>query len=189
MPTPGPADAGHDVRRIWTIGHSTRSADEFLELLRASAIEGLADVRSIPRSRRHPHFGRDVLDARLKKGGIEYRHFAALGGLRKPRADSPNGAWRNEAFRGYADHMMTPEFAFALDELLKFGERHRVAVMCAEAVWWQCHRMLVSDALVAQEVDVQHIMSQRGSSSVQLHRLTPFAQIRSDRRVWYPGLV
>ena len=175
--------------RIWTIGHSTRSADEFVELLRANAIGGLADVRTISRSRRHPHFGREILDARLRAEGIEYRHFADLGGLRKPRAGSPNGAWRNEAFRGYADHMLSPAFSAALDELLAFGARHHVAVMCAEAVWWQCHRMLLSDALVARDVDVQHIMSRKGVSAVQPHRLTPFAQIREDRQVWYPGLV
>ena len=175
--------------RIWTIGHSTRSADEFVELLRANTIDGLVDVRTIPRSRRHPHFGRDALDARLKDEGIEYRHFGVLGGLRKPRPDSPNGAWRNEAFRGYADHMLTREFASAIDELLRFGGDRNAAVMCAEAVWWQCHRMLLSDALVARDVDVRHIMSLRGTSSVQPHRLTPFAQISADRQIFYPGLI
>lgn len=177
------------AKGIWTIGHSTRSADAFLALLRAHAIDGLADVRTIPRSRRHPHFAREALDARLKEEGIEYRHFAALGGLRKPRPASANGAWRNAAFRGYADHMLTQEFSAAIDELLDFANRRNVAVMCAEAVWWQCHRMLLSDALVAREVDVQHIMSLSGASSVQPHRLTPFAQVRADRQVWYPGLV
>src|SRR5688572_14926312 len=108
--------------RIWTIGHSTRSADEFVAMLRANTIDGLADVRTIPRSRRHPHFGRDALDARLKDEGIEYRHFSELGGLRKPRHDSPNGAWRNEAFRGYADHMMTPEFGAARSEERRVGK-------------------------------------------------------------------
>jgi uncharacterized protein (DUF488 family) len=185
----GPAKAGHYVPKIWTIGHSTRSADEFVELLRANAITGLADIRTIPRSRRHPHFAGEALDARLEDEGIEYRHFAALGGLRKPRPDSPNGAWRNESFRGYADHMMTPEFAAAVDELLVFGDPLNVVVMCAEAVWWQCHRMLLSDALVARDVDVQHIMSQRGASAVQPHRLTPFAQIGKNGQVRYPGLV
>lgn len=177
------------ARKIWTIGHSTRSADEFLALLRANNIDGLADVRTIPRSRRHPHFGRELLEARLHEAGIEYRHFAALGGLRKPRPDSSNGAWRNASFRGYADHMLTEEFSLAIDDLLDFGERHNVAVMCAEAVWWQCHRMLLSDALVARDIDVQHIMSQRGASSLQPHRLTPFARIRADKQVWYPALV
>jgi len=189
MPANGPAEAGHHVPKIWTIGHSTRTADEFVQLLRAHRIDGLADIRTIPRARRHPHFAREALDARLKDEGIAYRHFAALGGLRKPRPDSPNGAWRNASFRGYADHMMSPEFTAAVDELLMFGEPRNVVVMCAEAVWWQCHRMLLSDALVARDVDVQHIMSQRGASAVQAHRLTPFAQIRPDRQVWYPGLV
>ena len=177
------------MRRIWTIGHSTRSADEFLDLLRTNTIDGLADVRTIPKSRRHPHFGGEALAARLKDDGIEYRHFAALGGLRKPRVDSPNGAWRNESFRGYADYMMTPEFADGIAALLDFGERRHVAVMCAEAVWWQCHRMLLADALLARDVDVQHLMSLRGKSSVQPHRLTPFAKIRDDGQVWYPGLI
>jgi uncharacterized protein (DUF488 family) len=175
--------------RIWTIGHSTRTADEFLDLLRANTIEGLADVRTIPRSRRHPQFGREALESRLNEKGIEYRHFAELGGLRKPRRESPNGAWRNAAFRGYADHMMTPQFDCGIDELLRFGEQRNVAVMCAEAVWWQCHRMLISDALVARGVEVQHIMGLRGSSAIQPHRLTSFAQIRSAGRVWYPGLL
>ncbi len=174
--------------RIWTIGHSTRSADEFLALLGATGITGLADVRTIPKSRRHPHFAREALAARLTQEGIEYRHFPALGGLRKPRPDSPNGAWRNDAFRGYADHMQTPAFSGAVDELLAFAGRRTVAVMCAEAVWWQCHRMLLSDALVARGVDVQHIMSRRGEAALQAHRLTPFARIASGD-VSYPGLI
>jgi len=174
--------------RIWTIGHSTRSADDFVALLRGAGITGLADVRTIPKSRRHPHFAREALDARLALEGVEYRHFAALGGLRKPRPDSPNSAWRNESFRGYADYMQTPEFSRAVDELLEFGKHRAVAVMCAEAVWWQCHRMLLSDALAARGVDVQHIMSQRGQAALQPHRLTPFARLESGR-VWYPGLL
>src|SRR5580700_7306865 len=100
--------------RLWTVGHSTRTADDFLELLRAHDIDHLADIRTIPQSRRHPHFGRLALEARLNEGGIAYRHFPGLGGLRKPRPDSPNSAWRNPAFRGYADHMLSPEFAAAV---------------------------------------------------------------------------
>jgi uncharacterized protein (DUF488 family) len=173
--------------KVWSIGHSTRSADDFVALLHVHGIDRLADIRTIPRSRRHPHFGREALDARLLGENIQYRHFPALGGLRKPRLDSPNSGWQNPAFRGYADHMQTPEFSDAVEDLLAFGESGRVAVMCAEAVWWQCHRMLLSDALVARSVDVQHIMSQRGAASLQPHRLTPFAEIREDRRVWYPG--
>lgn len=174
--------------RIWTIGHSTRSADEFVALLRASGITGLADVRTIPKSRRYPHFAREALAARLTQEGIEYRHFPVLGGLRKPRPDSPNGAWRNDAFRGYADHMQTPAFGRAVDELLEFAGHRTVAVMCAEAVWWQCHRMLLADALVARGVDVQHIMSQRGEAEMKAHRLTPFARIAAGE-VSYPGLI
>jgi uncharacterized protein (DUF488 family) len=174
------------TNRVWTIGHSTRTADEFVSLLRSQEIDRLADIRTIPQSRRHPHFGRDALSARLAVEGIQYRHFKDLGGLRKPRADSANGAWKNQSFRGYADHMQTPEFAAAVDELLAFGDGGRVAVMCAEAVWWQCHRMLLSDALVARRIDVQHILS---PTSVQPHRPTPFAQIQDDGHVRYPGLV
>jgi uncharacterized protein (DUF488 family) len=183
------------VRRIWTIGHSTRRRDEFLALLRANFVSGLADVRAIPRSRRHPHFAREALQAWLGEEGIEYRHFASLGGLRKPRADSPNGAWKNPAFRGYADHMQTAEFSKAVDQLLEFAGTRNVAIMCAEALWWRCHRMLLSDALAARAVDVAHIMSQRDESVVQPHRLTPFAKIRSVTEVtefdavWYPALV
>lgn len=183
------------VRHIWTIGHSTRTADQFVALLQANDITGVADVRTIPRSLRHPHFGRDALAARLMREGIEYRHFPALGGLRKPKKDSPNGGWRNLSFRGYADHMQSPEFEAALDDLLLFGGTRRVAVMCAEAVWWQCHRMLISDALAARAVNVDHIVNSRDATAVQRHRLTPFARIEAPAtrdappRVWYPGLV
>jgi uncharacterized protein (DUF488 family) len=170
--------------RIWTIGHSTRTADDFLRLLRANDITGLADIRTIPESRRHPHFGRNALEARLKEEGIGYRHFPDLGGLRKPRPDSPNGGWNNQAFRGYADHMQTAAFSCAVDELLIVGEYGRWTVMCAEAVWWRCHRMLLSDALVARGVDVQHILSEWPT---QPHRLTPFAKIREQAQVWYPA--
>jgi uncharacterized protein (DUF488 family) len=183
------------VQRIWTIGHSTRTADEFVALLRSNDISGVADVRTIPRSRRHPHFGLEALDARLGNDRIAYRHFPGLGGLRKPLRDSPNDGWKNASFRGYADHMQTSQFSGAIEELLKFAEHRRIAVMCAEAVWWQCHRMLLSDALLARDVDVQHIMAQRhrpGESTLQPHRLTPFARVDtgqisgSEPRVWYP---
>jgi uncharacterized protein (DUF488 family) len=183
------------ARRVWTIGHSTRTIDEFVALLRANEITGLADVRTIPRSRRHPHFGREHLAGRLAGEAVEYRHFPGLGGLRKPRVDSPNGGWKNPAFRGYADHMQTPEFSSAVDDLMEFGASRNVVVMCAEAVWWRCHRMLLSDALVARGVEVDHIMAEGVRSTVQPHRLTPFAQIRSMTgltdvaTVWYPALV
>jgi len=173
--------------RIWTIGHSTRSLDDFLSVLRANQISRLADIRTIPKSRRHPHFSGEALDARLRDADIEYRHFPDLGGLRKPRADSPNTAWQNASFRGYADYMRTPSFLAALDDLLEFGrEPAHAAVMCAEAVWWRCHRMLLADALVARGVDVQHIL---GNAKTQPHRLTPFARVSEDLQVVYPGVI
>lgn len=185
-----------NVPRIWTIGHSTRTADDFVKLLLDNEVSGLADVRTIPRSRRHPHFAREALADRLQRDGVEYRHFPALGGLRKPRPDSVNSAWRNAAFRGYADHMQTPEFDAGLTELLEFARSRHVALMCAEAVWWQCHRMLLSDVLTARGMDVWHITGQTGKSALQRHRLTPFARIDSETegskaepKVYYPGVI
>lgn len=174
--------------RIWTIGHSTRSADDFLALLQDNGITGLADVRTIPKSRRHPHFAGSALRATLEAAAIAYLHFPSLGGLRKPRPDSRNTAWNNASFRGYADHMETQEFAYGLAELMAFGGERHVAVMCAEAVWWQCHRMLLSDALSAKGVDVRHIMSKSGAAALQPHRVTPFARVESGA-VSYPGLI
>jgi uncharacterized protein (DUF488 family) len=170
---------------IFTIGHSTRSGDEFLALLEAHAIGGVADVRTIPRSRRHPHFSREALAPFLAAHDIAYEHFPALGGLRKPRPDSINGGWRHPAFRGYADHMQTAEFAAAVDALLKFAANRRVAVMCAEAKWWQCHRQLLSDALVARGVEVRHIMNPREADP---HELSSFARVAGST-VTYPTLV
>jgi uncharacterized protein (DUF488 family) len=170
--------------RIWTIGHSTRSADAFIALLKSQRIDRLADIRTIPQSRRHPHFGRDALAARLAGDGVQYRHFPELGGLRKPRPDSPNAAWKNQAFRGYADHMQTPPFSTGVDALLGFAGEGRLTVMCAEAVWWQCHRMLLADALTARGIAVEHILSE---TSVQPHRLTPFARVGEHGALTYPG--
>jgi len=170
---------------IFTVGHSTRTAAEFLALLQAHRVTGLADVRTIPRSRRHPHFSAEALSASLADRGIEYIHMPGLGGLRKPRRDSPNGGWRVEGFRGYADHMQTPEFGAELEALLVFAGRRRVAVMCAEAKWWQCHRQLVADALVARGVRVSHILS---AAAPAAHQLTPFARV-SGTAVSYPALV
>jgi uncharacterized protein (DUF488 family) len=171
---------------IFTIGHSIRPLDEFVALLRTHGVTGLADVRTVPRSRRHPHFSREALEASLPAAGIEYRHFAALGGLRKPRRDSPNGGWRHESFRGYADHMQTAPFVAAIDDLLTFASEKVVAVMCAEAKWWQCHRQLIADAVVARGVEVRHIMSPREAS---LHQLTSFARVEKSGEVTYPALV
>jgi uncharacterized protein (DUF488 family) len=171
--------------RIWTIGHSTRSIDDFLSLLRANQVTRLADIRTIPKSGRHPHFSSEALDISLKNAGIEYRHFPDLGGLRKPRPDSPNSAWKNASFRGYADYMRTPAFSAAVDELLSFGdEPARAAVMCAEAVWWRCHRRIITDYLLAAGERVMHIL---GASHVDEANLTAGAVVRGDRTVVYPA--
>jgi uncharacterized protein (DUF488 family) len=168
---------------IWTIGHSVRPLAEFLELLGAHGIVQLADVRTVPRSRRHPHFSREVLAASLADAGIAYRHMAELGGLRKPRRDSVNTAWRVEGFRGYADYMETPAFEHALDGLVEWAGNAATAVMCAESVWWRCHRKLIADALVARGIEVRHISTK---SSAPVHILTPFARLNGTR-VRYSG--
>ena len=156
-----------------------------MALLEAHAVRQLVDIRSIPKSRRHPHFSGAALSASLHEAGIVYRHSAALGGRRQPRADSRNTVWRVEGFRGYADYMETKAFAAALDELIAVARDTRTAIMCAEALWWQCHRQLVADALVARGVEVRHIAS---ASSAPVHTLTDFAQIE-DGLLTYRRLV
>ena len=174
-----------DIIRIMTIGHSTRPPEQFIGLLQAHGVTAVADVRTVPRSRRHPHYSRDALPGLLASHGIAYEHFPGLGGLRKPRPDSKNTAWRHPSFRAYADHMQSGEFRQALEDLLAFARKFFPAVMCAEAQWWQCHRQLVADALVARGIDVRHIMS---PSSAPPHQLTPFARL-DGQNVHYPGLV
>ena len=170
---------------IHTVGHSTRAIEDFVELLGAHGVVQLADVRTIPASRRHPQFSRDALSASLAAAGIEYRHVAALGGLRTPRKDSANTAWRHQGFRGYADYMETPAFEDAIHELVEWSQRAPTAVMCAEAVWWQCHRRLLADALVAHGVEVRHITA---PNAAPLHEMTEFARVEAGR-VRYPGLL
>ncbi|RYD95544.1 MAG: DUF488 domain-containing protein [Sphingobacteriales bacterium] len=145
---------------IWTIGHSTRSFDEFLALLRSFAIGQVVDVRHFPGSRKFPQFNKDSLIETLPGAGIAYTHIEALGGRRKPAPDSPNTAWRHPAFRGYADYMATPEFKQALQQLEAIGQASPTAYMCSEAVWWRCHRSMISDALKAAGWNVQHIMDE-----------------------------
>lgn len=152
-------------------------------MLKAHGVEELIDVRTIPKSRRHSHFAKDALEVSLPEAGIVYRWCKALGGLRKPRPDSTNTAWRNDSFRGYADYMQTPEFSAALEELLARGRDRRVAIMCSEAVPWRCHRSLIGDALLARGVTVLDIMSE---SKATAHKLTPFARVEGER-VTYPG--
>ena len=172
--------------RVFTIGHSTRSAEAFLDLLRAHGITGVADVRTIPASRRHPHFSRDALSTFLAAQGIAYEHFPGLGGLRKPKRDSTNTAWRHPGFRGYADHMRSAEFGEALAALTIFAKKFLASVMCAESQWWRCHRQLIADALVARGVEVRHIMSPQ---SAPRHELTPFAHVVDGPELRYPGVV
>jgi uncharacterized protein (DUF488 family) len=143
---------------IWTIGHSTRSLQEFLVLLHAFEIEILVDVRNYPGSRRHPHFNKEALEISLPSNGIQYKHLKELGGRRKPLANSINTAWRNEAFRGYADYMQTPEFKEAIKKLETIAQEQSTAYMCSEAVWWSCHRSLISDVLKSKGWIVMHIM-------------------------------
>lgn len=160
--------------RIFTVGHSTRTQDEFIALLTSHGIGGIADVRRFPGSRRHPHFARESLARWLPESGIHYRHFERLGGRRRPSASSPNDAWEHAAFRGYADYMASAEFQEELDELLGFSADGRVAVMCAEAQWWRCHRRLIADALLVRGVEVRHVM---GAGRAPLHVLPPFALV------------
>ena len=145
--------------QLWTIGHSNRTIEQFLEMLAAQKIQLLADVRRFPGSRRLPHFNQENLSKSLAAAGIEYVHFPELGGRRKALANSPNTVWRNEAFRGYADFMMTPEFRAGIDRLLHLAKEKRTAIMCAEALWWQCHRSLIADYLKAAGHEVIHIMA------------------------------
>ncbi len=160
--------------RIWTIGHSTRTFDEFLALLQSADIGGVADVRRFPGSRRLPHFGRENLAEALARAGVAYEHLPELGGRRRPRPDSPNTAWRDESFRGYADYMITHEFRAGIAHLLELGGRTRTAFMCAEALWWHCHRGLIADYLKAHGHDVLHIL---GPGKIEPHPYTSAARI------------
>jgi len=171
--------------KIWTVGHSTRGGEEFVEILLAHGVEVLVDVRTYPGSRRYPQFNRDALAVSLKEKGIEYKHEARLGGRRKPRADSHNSAWRNEQFRGYADHIETEEFKNGVRELLELAAGKRVAIMCAEAVWWRCHRSLISDYLKAKGHEVVHILDQKKTEE---HPFTSAARI-VDGELSYRGLL
>ena len=166
--------------RIYTIGHSTRSLQELLALLREHGIRRIADVRRYPGSRRHPHFSREALERSLGEEGVEYVHMPELGGRRKSIGDSPNNALRNEQFRAYADHMATAEFRDAVDRLLAF--EGRTAVMCAEAVPWRCHRNLLADDLVRRGCEVVHIVGRNAASP---HAMNPLARVDGDR-VTYP---
>ena len=168
---------------VFTVGHSTRELAEFIRLLQAHGVTRIADVRSIPRSRHNPQFNQDTLPDALKAAGIGYAHLPGLGGLRHARADSPNLGWRNASFRGFADYMQTEEFAESLEQLIELAKREHVALMCAEAVPWRCHRSLIADALTVRGIPVEDIMS---VTQRRPHILTPWAQVEG-RRIIYPA--
>jgi uncharacterized protein (DUF488 family) len=159
---------------LYTLGHSTRSFPELLALLHENGVRRLLDVRTVPRSRYNPQFNTEALAANLAREGLGYAHRRDLGGLRKPRKDSPNLGWKNASFRGYADYMQTQDFTEALQELVTAAQQEPLAIMCAEAVPWRCHRSLIADAFCVRGVEVRHIM---GPGKWQAHRLTPFAQV------------
>jgi uncharacterized protein (DUF488 family) len=169
--------------RVFTVGHSTHPLEEFVGIVRAHGVDRIVDVRTVPKSRHNPQFGEEELRRSLPPHGIDYSRIESLGGLRHPRKDSPNGAWRNPSFRGYADHMQTPEFTAGLEQLVALAAESTVAVMCAEAVPWRCHRSLIGDALIVRGVAVDDILS---ATNVRAHTLTPFAVV-TGARITYPG--
>lgn len=169
---------------MFTVGHSTRALDDFIALLTAHGVQRLVDVRTVPRSRHNPQFNRDTLPAALKAAGIGYTHMAGLGGLRKPKSDSPNSGWRNSSFRGYADYMLTSEFHDSLDELMRAAKGEQLALMCAEAVPWRCHRSLIADALLVRGMQVEELVDAKRREP---HRLTPFAKADGTTLTYPPA--
>lgn len=175
----------HEVQAqtsIFTVGHSTRSLDDFVELLRHYGIKRLVDVRTIPRSRHNPQFNKDTLGGFLRNRCVAYRHMKELGGLRHSRIDSPNMGWHNASFRGFADYMQTPEFAAAIDKLIELARGKTTAIMCAEAVPWRCHRSLIGDALLVRGIEVRDIFSIK---SAKPHTTTAMAVI-DGTQITYP---
>jgi uncharacterized protein (DUF488 family) len=175
MKNPPPSQAEWAAGTIFTLGHSTLPIEQFVALLQTYAIEQLADVRTVPRSRHNPQFNAEALADSLATAGIAYVPMPKLGGLRHARRDSPNGGWRNKSFRGYADYMQTEEFRQAVETLMQRGRARRTAIMCAEAVPWRCHRSLVADALEVRGVAAVEILTQ---SNYRIHALTPFAHVQ-----------
>ena len=168
---------------VWSIGHSTHALPEFLGLLEAHSIHRLADVRTVPKSRRHPHFRTEEMAHSLPAAGVVYRHMPGLGGFRRARPDSPNTGWENQSFRGYADHTQSSEFRDALDELCTWATGRPTAMMCSEGLWWRCHRRLVADQLVSAGWEVLHIAPDGRTSP---HELTEFARV-VDGALVYPA--
>ena len=173
--------------KLFTIGHSTRTSDELVALLKGSGVDLLADVRTVPRSRTNPQFNSETLAETLAAAGIGYRHMKALGGLRGPQkldGPSPNTYWRNEGFRNYADYALTPKFHAGLDELRGLADMHTCVVMCAENLWWRCHRRIITDYLVAGDDEVIHIL---GADNTEPGRLTPEAEVQAGGTLHYPA--
>jgi uncharacterized protein (DUF488 family) len=170
------------MREIFTIGHSNRTWADFLKLLRAHGIQRVIDVRSIPRSRHNPQFGRDTFPKKLRAARIAYVHLRQLGGRRRATADSPNTAWRNASFRGYADYMQTADFRAGLDRAIELAKKKKSVLMCAEAVPWRCHRSLIADALLVRKFRVADII---GGKTSRKHALTKFARVHG-KRITYP---
>ena len=168
---------------VFTIGHSTRTSEDFNRLLKAHLVKRLVDVRTVPRSRFNPQFNRDQVSQAMHRLRIHYRYMPGLGGFRHALRDSTNTGWHNASFRGFADYMQTPEFRKNLDALIELAKHERIAVMCAEAVPWRCHRSLIADALLARGIEVREITS---TSGARLHSLTPWARIKGTE-VSYPG--
>ena len=175
----------HTLPVVLTVGHSTRTLAEFIRLLQLHAVTCVVDVRTVPRSRHNPQFNLDSLSAALKKAGLSYVHIAGLGGLRHAKRDSLNLGWHNASFRGFADYMLTPEFERSLKQLIRLTKHERIALMCAEAVPWRCHRSLIADALLVRGIRIEDIMS---PTRRQMHTLTPFAKVRGTI-VTYPDEV
>lgn len=167
---------------VFTIGHSTRTLEEFIQLLKTNGIKLLVDVRTTPRSRHNPQFNKETLPASLKAESVRYIHVPEIGGLRRPQRDSVNLAWKNSGFRGYADYMQTKEFTDSLLKIIALARENCTALMCAEALPWRCHRSLISDALVVRHVKVRHIIS---ASSIITHELSELAHV-DGFKITYP---
>ena len=168
---------------VMTIGHSTRTFEEFIGILKAHGVTRVVDVRTVPRSRHNPQFNKASLPRSLEEAGLGYVHMPGLGGLRHAKPDSPNSGWRNASFRGYADYMQTPEFEESLEEAIRLADQDRIVLMCAEAVPWRCHRSLIADALLVRGIRTEDIMS---ATRRQVHALTPFAKVQGTT-ITYPA--
>ena len=177
-----PDDSARELT-VWTIGHSTRPIEEFLRLLADYHIEAIADVRSFPGSRKYPQYGKEALAATLAQHALGYHWLQALGGRRRVSPDSPNTAWRNASFRGYADYMASAGFAQGLDQFLALATQSRTALMCAEAVWWRCHRSMIADALCVRGIKVVHILDDKHAT---LHPMTSPARIVEGHLTYSP---